>query len=161
MILKFCYLKGKQKMNTFLLCQTSTFHLSIYRHFIPSAFTLYRHPVKHRLQDGINIPLVSRDNIFVSSLKHILSYYFSPGERDKKQWWNSPWRNDNKLELKGATPDRGKSPSFNSKQVSDRRSSKGGYIISMWETLLKRGEENICLGRMLLEEKVKGDEATW
>ena len=133
-------------MNSFLLCQTSTFHLSIYRHFIPSAFTLYRHPVKHLLQGGINIPLVSQDNIFLSSLKHILSDYFSPGERDKKQWWNSPWRNDNKLELKGATPDRGKSPSFNSKQVSERRSSKGGYIISMWENLLKRGGRKHLFG---------------
>lgn len=103
---------------------------------------------------------MSQYNIFVSSLKHILSYYFSPGERDKKQWSNSPWLTDNKLELKGATPDRGKSLSFNSKQVSNRWSSKGGYIISIWENLLTKGKKTICLGRMLLEEKVKEDEAT-
>lgn len=132
-------------MKSFLLCQTSTFHLSIYRHFIPSVFTLCRHPLKHWLQGGINIPLVSRDNIFVSSLKHILSYYFSPGERDKKQWRNSPWRTDNELELKGATPDRG-NPPFNSKQVSDRPSSKGGYIISIWENLLKKGGRKHLFG---------------
>ena len=104
---------------------------------------------------------MSQYNIFVPSLQHILSYYFSPGERDKKQWSNSPWCTDNKLELKGATPDRGKSLSFNSKQVSDRWSSKGGYIISIWENLLTKGEKNICLCQMLLEEKVKEDVATW
>lgn len=84
---------------------------------------------------------MSQYNIFVSSLKHILSYYFSPGERDKKQWSNSPWCTDYKLELKGATPDRGKSLSFNSKQVSDRWSSKGGYIVSIWENLLTKGKK--------------------